>query len=247
MEAVGMTDTGLVRKQNQDAIYSSVTQVGGLPNLFIIADGMGGHKAGDVASQQAVARFVQYMTTAEKGSDYVRALLASAHVVNNEVYALAQANEDMRGMGTTFVCCVVEGERVDIVHVGDSRAYFVTEKGMRQITRDHTYAEELFRAGKITAEEARIHPKRHHLTRVLGFDPRVTLDGFSEKLGDAAYLLLCTDGLTNMLDDAAILGIIRRDDTLHNRVQALVDTANANGGTDNISAVLIDLHGGSKR
>lgn len=248
MHAVGLTHVGLVRSQNQDAIFYSTDPVGFLPNLFITADGMGGHKAGDVASDQAVKRFCHYITQAPKpdSSQYVDLLVSAATKINQELYTLAQTNPDeMYGMGTTFVACVIENGRADFVHVGDSRAYAVAQGRIQQLTSDHTYAEEMFRAGEITAEEAKVHPKRHHLTRVLGFDPQVELDGFSRTLEGVTSILLCTDGLTNMLDDSALMEIVNREDSPDIRTQALVDGANENGGKDNISVVLIDLPGGN--
>ena len=156
MYAAGLTHTGQVRNQNQDAIYFSVAPVGPLPNLFIMADGMGGHKAGDVASREGVERFCRYMGEAEKGINFIDLLLGAAHRVNHELYAMAQENPaDMHGMGTTFIACTIQDGRADVVHVGDSRAYIIAPGYIKQITSDHTYAEEMFRAGHISAAEAK--------------------------------------------------------------------------------------------
>jgi len=243
MHAVGLTHVGRIRNQNQDAIFVSTGRVGAVPNLFIVADGMGGHKAGDVASTQAVQRFCAYLELAQaQAGDYVDLLVQTAHQVNQELYDLSKTDDEMAGMGTTFIACVVEDRRVDVVHVGDSRAYFINAQGIGQITNDHTYAEELYRAGEITEAEIPHHPKRHHLTRVLGYDPLVALDGFSRKLAGVDSILLCTDGLTNMLDDAYLAQVTQEATSAHERAQRLVDDANALGGTDNISAILIDLH-----
>ena len=249
MHAVGLTHVGRVRSQNQDAIFVSTERVGAVPNLFIVADGMGGHNAGDVASTQAVQRFCAYMQLTKEnthGDDYVALLLQTAHRVNQEAYDLSKTNDEMAGMGTTFIACVIEDGRVDVVHVGDSRAYFIAAEGIQQITNDHTYAEELYRAGEISAADIPLHPKRHHLTRVLGYDPHVALDGFSLALTGVDTILLCTDGLTNMLDDAYLAQVMQEPASPYDRAQRLVDDANESGGTDNISAVLIDL-GGNKR
>jgi len=244
MYAAGQTHVGQVRNQNQDAFFTTTERLGPLPNLFIVADGMGGHKAGEVASRQAVARFCNYISDAEQGSNYIDLLLSNAYKVNKEIYDMAKENpEEMHGMGTTFIAATIEDGRADVVHVGDSRAYIIHNGTIKQITNDHTYAEELYRARQITADEARTHPRRHHLTRVLGFDPHVKLDGFFQSIEKGASLLLCTDGVTNMLNDEAILNIVSGEGYVETRVQRLVDEANARGGTDNISAVLIDLRG----
>ncbi|MCL2498777.1 MAG: Stp1/IreP family PP2C-type Ser/Thr phosphatase [Defluviitaleaceae bacterium] len=252
MYAAGLTHTGQVRSQNQDAIFVSADAVGPLPNLFIVADGMGGHKAGDVASNQAVERFHKYISEMPKPKEpadsYIQLLYSVAERINRELFELARAHpEEMHGMGTTFIACVIEGGRADFVHVGDSRVYAVTPEGIEQFSNDHTYAEEMFRAGEITAEEARMHPKRHHLTRVLGFDPYVELDGFSRNLEGISSVLLCTDGLSNMMDDGQLMKIVNREGYVEIRVQVLVDEANARGGSDNISAVLIDLREGTQQ
>jgi protein phosphatase len=242
MYAAGLTHTGQVRSQNQDYIFYTTAPVGPLPNLFIMADGMGGHKAGDIASRQAVERFRSYLAEAPPGGTYIDLLLSTAHRVNQELYDMAQNNpEDMHGMGTTFIACVIENGRVDVIHVGDSRAYIISPNHIKKITNDHTYAEEMYRAGEITAEEARNHPKRHHLTRVLGFDPYVKMDGFFHSIGKGSSLLLCSDGLSDMLDDNALMAIVNREGYVEHRTQVLIDMANEHGGKDNISAVLIDL------
>jgi protein phosphatase len=244
MYAAGDTHKGQVRNQNQDAFFVSVAPLGPLPNLFIVADGMGGHKAGEVASQQAVARFCNYLSEAEAGGNYIDLLLSKAYQVNQEIYDMAKANPDeMHGMGTTFIAATIENGRADVVHVGDSRAYIIQDGTIKQMSNDHTYAEELYRAGQITEEEARTHPRRHHLTRVLGFDPHVKLDGFFQSVERGASLLLCTDGVTNMLNDETILNIVSGEGYVETRTQRLIDEANARGGTDNISVVLIDLRG----
>ena len=247
MYAYGLTDKGNVRNQNQDAIFFTTERLGVLPNLFIIADGMGGHKAGEVASQQAVERFRNYISeaTIPTSGNYIEVLHETAKKVNKELYNMAKENpEEMHGMGTTFIACVVERGHIDVVHVGDSRAYIIHNGQIKQITADHTYAEELFRAGHITEEDARNHPRRHHLTRVLGFDFNVKLDPFFHAIEEGASLLLCTDGLSNLVDIDTIANIVSGEGYVEDRARSLVDAANARGGTDNISVVLIDLRGG---
>ena len=247
MYAAGLTDIGQVRSQNQDALFISMEPVGLLPNLFIVADGMGGHKAGDVASNEAVARFCMHIREAgipdADGAvpSFAEVMQAAAEVVNFDLHVLAQGEPSYEGMGTTFTAGVVVDGRVDMIHVGDSRAYAVSPEQITQLTSDHTYTEELLRVGRITPEEARNHPKRHHLTRVFGFDAEVEMDSVTHPLAGVDTLLLCTDGLTNMLDDPTLMEIINREGYVEDRVKALIDEANKRGGTDNISAVLIDM------
>ncbi|MCL2840990.1 MAG: Stp1/IreP family PP2C-type Ser/Thr phosphatase [Defluviitaleaceae bacterium] len=247
MYANGLTDTGITRSQNQDAIFWTMEGVGPLPNLFIVADGMGGHKAGDIASNQAIALILMYIENFPAAefvtpADYLDLMVNAAQTASDAIATLAEKEEEMQGMGTTLTMCViVEGEKAIIAHIGDSRAYAITEDDISQLTIDHTYVHELLQAGKISEAEARNHPQRNVITRALGTPGRCELDGYTAELFGVESLLLCSDGLSNMIDDENLWRIVSSEgDTMH-RLRKLIKEANNNGGKDNISAVLIDL------
>jgi protein phosphatase len=240
MLSTGITDKGRVRTQNQDTVFCSQSAVGPLPNLFIVADGMGGHNAGDVASQLAVETFSRFILEADSGPGYLDLLVDAAVAANEAVYDLSVRESQYSGMGTTFSACVIAGGKCEIVHIGDSRIYMITGSAITQLTNDHSYVNEMVRAGKLTPEQAIKHPKRNILTRVMGTSLTKEFDGYPYILEDGCAVLLCSDGLTNMLDDGLLLTIINRAGTVDEKARALVDEANNQGGIDNISVVLID-------
>ncbi|MCL2224976.1 MAG: Stp1/IreP family PP2C-type Ser/Thr phosphatase [Defluviitaleaceae bacterium] len=246
MYAAGLTDVGVTRSQNQDAIFVHNQPIGPLPNLFIVADGMGGHKAGDVASKLAVETFTEFIRKFP-AQDFVQAenfldlLVSAAQSAGKAVSTKAESDEAMSGMGTTLTACVITNEKVFIVHIGDSRAYIVNLHGMRQLTTDHTFVNELLQTGRVSEEEAKSHPKRHVLTKVLGVPGVLEVDGIVREIGDAAAILLCSDGLSNMLEEDSMMRIINGLGYVEHRTKYLIDEANKKGGTDNISAVLIDV------
>jgi len=246
MYVSGITDTGSVRTQNQDAIFHSREQVGPLPNLFIVADGMGGHNAGEVASSQTIEAFCDYIRNFPiaqliQPEDYLDLLVTAAQHANEAVFSRAGDTESLTGMGTTLTACVIEDEKAIIVHVGDSRVYAIKPDSITQLTSDHTYVEEMITAGQLTPDDAKSHPKRHMLTRVLGTQAHLQVDGLVPSLADCTAILLCSDGLCNMLDDQSILEIVNRPGYVEQRTKALIDEANLKGGSDNISAILIDI------
>jgi len=246
MYVSGLTDVGFVRNQNQDAIFFSSAPIGPLPNLYIVADGMGGHNAGDVASNQAIKHFSEYIRNFPaaqfvQSSDYLDLMVNAAQIANVAVFEQAEAVSAMAGMGTTLTACVLSEEKAMIVQVGDSRAYAISPERIEQITTDHTYIQELLQAGRISREEASTHPKRHVLTRALGTQSHLEVDGIVREIGEWEAVLLCSDGLNNMLDDETIMEIVNREGYVEHRVRALIDRANEQGGRDNISVVLIDI------
>jgi protein phosphatase len=240
MLSTGITDKGRVRTQNQDTVFCSQTAVGPLPNLFIVADGMGGHNAGDVASQVAVETFTGFIRKADSGTGYLDLLVDAAVAANEAVYDMSVQESQYSGMGTTFSACVIADGKCEIIHIGDSRIYMITRNAITQLTNDHSYVNEMVRAGKLTPEQASHHPKRNILTRVMGTSLSKEFDGNPYILEDDCAVLLCSDGLTNMLDDGLLFTIINRDETVNQRARALVEEANNRGGIDNISVVLID-------
>ena len=240
INAFGKTDVGLMRTINQDSIFVSTQPIGNLPNLFIVADGMGGHKAGDVASREAIERFVKYACTTHM-SDPANILDAGIISVNKDIFDMANSNKDYSGMGTTFVAASLVENHVYIANVGDSRLYLIG-RDIRQITRDHSLVEDMVRMGVLEREEARTHYKKNVITKAIGVadDKTSTPDIFEIEVENGDKLLLCSDGLTNMVEDYDIKKIVKDNDSIEDAVRELIRQANENGGKDNISAILIE-------
>lgn len=240
INAFGKTDVGLMRTINQDSIFVSTQPIGKLPNLFIVADGMGGHKAGDVASREAIERFVKYACTTHM-SDPANILDAGIISVNKDIFGMANSNRDYSGMGTTFVAASLVENHVYIANVGDSRLYLIG-RDIRQITRDHSLVEDMVRMGVLEREEARTHYKKNVITKAIGVadDKTSTPDIFEIEVENGDKLLLCSDGLTNMVEDYDIKKIVKDNDSIEDAVRELIKQANENGGKDNISAILIE-------
>ena len=240
INAFGKTDVGLMRTINNDSIFVSTQPIGKLPNLFIVADGMGGHKAGDVASREAIERFVKYACTTHM-SDPANILDAGIISVNKDIFDMANSNRDYSCMGTTFVAASLVENHVYIANVGDSRLYLIG-RDIRQITRDHSLVEDMVRMGVLEREEARTHYKKNVITKAIGVadDKTSTPDIFEIEVENGDKLLLCSDGLTNMVEDYDIKKIVKDNDSIEDAVRELIKQANENGGKDNISAILIE-------
>lgn len=240
INAFGKTDVGMMRTINQDSIFVSMQAVGKLNNLFIVADGMGGHKAGDVASRVAIEKFVKYVCTTHM-TDPANILDSGIMSINKDIYDMALSNRDYDGMGTTFVAATLVGNHVYIANVGDSRLYLVN-KEIQQITRDHSLVEDMVRMGMIEKNEARTHYKKNVITKALGVadDKTSTPDIFEIEIEKGDKLLLCSDGLTNMVEDYDIKKIINKSEGIEDAIRSLIEQANENGGKDNISAILIE-------
>lgn len=238
MKAYGKTDVGLMRTINQDSIFVSENQIGKLQNLFIVADGMGGHKAGDVASKTSIEQFVKYVCTTNM-TDPANILDAGIMEINDMIVKLAHSNKDFSGMGTTFVAATIDKNHVYIANVGDSRLYLIN-RGIQQITRDHSLVEEMVRLGQIDKSEAKNHFKKNVITRAVGAEGTVVADIFEIEIEPGDKLLLCSDGLTNMVEDYDIKKIVLAGRDIESTVHQLIDQANENGGKDNISAVLVE-------
>jgi protein phosphatase len=237
MRAVAATDVGRIRNINQDCVYSSVEPVGSLPNLFIVADGMGGHKAGDIASRMTVDSVVERLSKS-KGKDYVTLINDTIVHANDEVIRKASESEDYAGMGTTLVLAAIFGNVLKVANVGDSRLYTIGD-GIQQITRDHSLVEEMVSSGELNRADARIDTRKNIITRAIGGDLHVEAEMFSVELKPADYVLMCSDGLSNMVDDEQICQIVKESADIEVAARKLISTANGNGGRDNISVVLI--------
>lgn len=237
MKTFSITDTGITRDMNQDYYFSSDTPVGNLPNLYIVADGMGGHKAGDYASRYTIERIVA--SVMRSGLQEPVAILKGAIRKANELLVdESKEDESKRGMGTTVVIATIMEDKMIVANVGDSRLY-VVGSSMRQVTRDHSLVNEMVRLGEINAAEARIHPDKNIITRAIGASATVEADFFEVDLEKDSQILMCTDGLTNMVRDEEIFRIMNGEETLQEKAEILVRTANANGGRDNITVMII--------
>ena len=239
LKTFSITNIGRRRNLNQDYVYTSEQPVGGLPNLFIVADGMGGHNAGDYASKVTVETIVEKVG-ASLETEKTRILDEAIQAANKLIREKANESADLEGMGTTVVAATCEGDRLCVANVGDSRLYVAGRGEIRQITRDHSWVEEMVRRGGLGREEARNHPDKNIITRAVGADDSVKVDFFSVQLKENDMILMCTDGLTNMLEDEEIRMILDGARDIVEKAQALVAAANDRGGRDNISVVLIE-------
>jgi protein phosphatase len=238
-----ITDVGKRRELNEDYIFTCDKPVGNLPNLFIVADGMGGHNAGDYASKHTVEKVVESVRANADEYDPENILQDAIDKANTYIYEMASTDANMQGMGTTIVAVSVRDDDVIVANVGDSRMYVVNDF-ITQVTKDHSLVEEMVDMGGIDREAARTHPDKNIITRAVGVKDYVLVDFFSMKITEKEKLLLCTDGLTNMLTDDEILGIILNSRDLEEAGKNLIKEANFKGGRDNIAVVLIEPFGG---
>lgn len=240
MKSVAITDVGMTREVNQDYVYCNDNTIGLLPNLYIVADGMGGHRAGDFASRLSVSVFEEEIRE-QKARTLIGAMESAVHRANERLIREAASSPDYEGMGTTLVAATVEKEKLYVVNVGDSRLYLLYHDGeLHQITEDHSLVEEMIRNGELERKDAKYHPKKNVITRALGAAAQVVPDFFEVEIADADCILLCSDGLTNMVEDGAIREILLLTDlSWKEKAELLVKTANEKGGKDNISVLLI--------
>ena len=238
MKAFALTDVGQRRKINQDCVYASVEPVGNLPNLFIVADGMGGHKAGDFASRFAV-NAVRESIGASQETNPIKLIRDAIELANRGILQESSEHEEMRGMGTTIVVTTIVDRYAYTANVGDSRLYLLGDT-LNQITKDHSLVEEMVRLGEITEAEARNHPDKNIITRAVGATSNVDIDFFDYKVGPGGIILMCSDGLSNMVEDEEIRRILRRTISIEEKARVLVETANENGGKDNIAVILVE-------
>ena len=237
MKSYSVTDVGQKRQVNQDYVYASEEPVGNLPNLFVVADGMGGHNAGDFASSFAVQTLVHTIQE-DENQNPIKIIRNAVEEANRKVLEESKLHVEMSGMGTTMVLVTIIDDYAYVANVGDSRLYLIEDQ-ILQITKDHSLVQEMVRRGLITKEEAREHPDKNIITRVLGIGPEVEVDFFDIHLKDNSTLLLCSDGLSNMVSDEDIWRIINTSRELKEAGMRLVSLANENGGKDNIAVVLV--------
>ena len=237
MKSYSVTDVGQKRQVNQDYVFASEEPVGNLPNLFVVADGMGGHKAGDFASSFAV-QILLHTILEDENQNPIKIIRNAVEEANRKVLEEAKQHAEMEGMGTTMVLVPIVDDYAYVANVGDSRLYLIEDK-ILQITKDHSLVEEMVRRGLITKEEAKTHPDKNIITRVLGIGPEVEVDFFDIHLKENSTLLLCSDGLSNMVSDDDIWRIANTSRDLRETGMRLVSLANENGGKDNIAVVLV--------
>lgn len=245
IRSFSVTDIGKKRKLNQDFVYASDEPVGNLPNIYIVADGMGGHNAGDYASKCTVETMIREIRGCFEKSP-IRILSKAIRVANDQVRRKAREDESLFGMGTTVVAATCLGKYLQVANVGDSRLYIINDE-VRQITRDHSLVEEMVRMGGIDREAARNHPDKNIITRAIGARDTIEIDFFHEELKSGDIVLMCSDGLTNMLEDEEIGRILKSQDTIEEGAAKLIEAANSNGGKDNIAVIIIDMFAGEGR
>ncbi len=237
----GISDVGAVRKQNQDAFYLTSCQ-DRFP-FAVVCDGMGGAKAGNVASKLAVDSFVETVSQGLKAEkpDLDGLLTQAVSGANELVRYQAEVDAQCRGMGTTLVAALVDEHQVHLVNVGDSRAYLLSSQGIRQLTRDHSVVEDLVERGEITHEEARLHPQKNLITRALGAEPSVEADLYHLERREGELILLCSDGLSNVVTDQELLFEVIHGGDAESACGRLLQLALSRGAPDNVTAVLIQL------
>lgn len=232
MKSFGDTNIGYQRKRNEDAYWIDEER-----NLFIVCDGMGGHRGGNVASQMAVDIVSQHFTV-EHLADVKVALREAINLANNKIREAGLQDEELRDMGTTITAAVIDQEKIIVAHVGDSSLYIIHEQQIRKLTNDHTLAEQMFMNGSLKKEDMRSNAFHHILTKALGSDTGVKPDIFEDKVQAGDWLMLCTDGLSNLVEMEEIPPILCKQHEPQRAVQELIDLALSRGGHDNITVVL---------
>ena len=243
MQSWGLTDKGCIRKMNQDAY--EIRQLDKNTLLCVVCDGMGGAKSGNVASSLAVDVFsqeIQRTWTPSMEWDKTDQMMKNAvKLANFTVYDHAMQFEEFSGMGSTLVAALVRGNRVSLINVGDSRAYVINQKGIRQITRDHSVVQMMVDRGELTAEMAKSYPGKNLITRAVGTEMTISGDIFRQELSRGDFLLLCSDGLSNLLDDQEILFEVVHGVNKERCCKRLLDIAVSRGAPDNVTSVLVSV------
>lgn len=235
------SDRGMVREINEDS-YNIIAGYSGIPVTFIIADGMGGHNSGEIASKMAVdfisnyiLQFPEILSNEDNIPSAINEIMKKA---NREVYEHSKQQESYYGMGTTLIAAVVFNKKLFIGHIGDSRVYLIREGTIKRMTIDHSLIEELMQNGTLTKEEAENHPKKNIITRALGCSEEIQVDTYSCRMNDNDIYMLCTDGLTNMLNEDEIKEIIESAETPELACEELINQANERGGNDNTTVMI---------
>ncbi len=236
MKTFSKTDIGMVREVNQDYVFVSDSPLGKLPNLLIVADGMGGHKAGEFASRYTVEVVKDELArSTEDGPEaMIRQAITSA---NQKLLETAKQDSKLEGMGTTLVVATVIDRTLYFANVGDSRLYLLNDD-IKQISKDHSLVQEMVRLGGIKQEDAKHHPDKNIITRAIGASDKLEIDFYEYRLKKEDIILMCTDGLSNMVEDEEMLHIVKSSRDVVEAVERLIERANQNGGSDNIGVVV---------
>lgn len=238
MKYYAMTDVGRRREMNQDYVYAMGQPIGPFPNLLVVADGMGGHKAGDFASKFTV-EVVKREIAGSRSRKPEKVLHNAIQVANRELIRVASRDVKLEGMGTTLVVATVIGDTLYFANIGDSRLYLIDDN-IKQLSKDHSLVEEMVRLGGIKAEDARNHPDKNIITRAMGVKDEAEADFYEFRIKRGDKILMCTDGLSNMVEDEDMFGLVKGSRDVVEAVQMLIDRANSNGGRDNIGVVLAE-------
>lgn len=234
------THIGNVRKNNEDSILVSENKIGDFDNLFIVADGMGGHNSGEIASSSAVFFLEDYYKSNSVELDTECTIIDSIFCANQKVFELSQSDNIYDGMGTTVTLCTIIDNKACFGNVGDSRAYIFSDEKLVQITNDHTFVNVMVQTGQMTKEQATVDPNRNMITRAVGVKPTVRVDYFEKEVSENNIILLCSDGLTGMVSDEKINDILKNSELdIFEKCDLLVVNALENGGLDNVSIILI--------
>lgn len=250
MKSFGKTNIGLVRKVNEDAFYYQKRYEYGKPYLCIIADGMGGHNAGEVASRMAVTEINEFIEKSlneqecNNLKDYEDLIKKAFLHANEEVYKKSMDSKECIGMGTTLTAVLIVESNMIIGHVGDSRVYIIRNDNIKRVTSDHSYVAELIKNGTIKPEEASKHPQKNLITRAIGTGESIDVDINVLDIKNGDYILMCTDGLSNMLNEDEILNVVKSDKKIEERCSELIDLANNKGGYDNITVIVVEVDEG---
>ncbi|MGF0039237.1 Stp1/IreP family PP2C-type Ser/Thr phosphatase [Peptoniphilaceae bacterium SGI.131] len=240
MKYYSLTNLGKVRKINQDNYANYISNKF---SLFVVADGMGGHKAGDVAAKIAVEVIRDYVLSnkKDKDGDYMGLVHEAIKTANKAIFDMAKSREEYDNMGTTVVVCLIADNRAYVSHVGDSRLYIYRNKDFKQITKDHSYVQSLLDSGLLSDEEAKFYPNKNMITSALGLEEKCQYSSNYIDLQEKDILLLATDGLTDIVDDEEISDLLKLDEDLKEMAEVLIYMANSSGGYDNITVTLIKI------
>lgn len=240
LQAYSISDIGKKRLINQDCVDISTTPVGNLPNLLLLADGMGGHKAGDYASRYTIDTIKKEVNVSPE-TNPVHIFAEAIEYANEHLYQKSIRDRNFEGMGTTLVAATCMDYKLNVANIGDSRLYLIRQNKMVQVTKDHSYVAELVKKGGLDQEMAKHHPQKNYITRAVGAFEKANADFFYVETKPGDVILICSDGLTNMLSDEEILSIIYQENDLEFTCYKLVQAANEKGGYDNVSVILAKI------